>query len=121
MDNQYKHEALAEEPQDSTANGGKDKETRGLSLRRVDRYIRYFIFLVAIGLVYVWNSNVAERQVRLEQKLKHEISDAKARFKTIHARFSNDSRRSVMADKVDTLELKPLREPPFKLEKRVIK
>jgi hypothetical protein len=87
----------------------------------LDRYLKYVVFLVFIGLVYVWNSNIAERQVRYEQKLKHSINEAEAEYKTVHARFSNDSRLKSVEGRVDTLGLEPLREPPYKLIKKVVR
>lgn len=77
----------------------------GLVARNVDRYIRYVVFLVIIGLVYIWNSHVAEQQVRREHKLRAGIEDAKAEFKTMQARLSAGTRQSVVAYNADSLGL----------------
>ena len=81
------------------------------------KYLRYLIFIVCIGLVYVWNSHYAEKQLKREDDLKREISEAKAEFRTIHARLSSGTRKSVISAKVDTLGLKVLDTPPYKLVK----
>lgn len=106
------------EPEVATAAPAKKGLLRFFVL---DRYLKYVVFLVFIGLVYVWNSNIAERQVRREQKLKQAIDEAEAEYKTVHARFSNDSRLKSVEERVDTLGLEPLHEPPYKLEKKVVR
>jgi hypothetical protein len=79
------------------------------------RYIRYVLFVVAIGMVYIWNSHVAEQQVKEEARLRKEISDAKAEYKTMHARLSAGTRRQVIFSKVDSLGLRSTNTNVFKL------
>lgn len=81
------------------------------------RYIRYVVFLVAIGMVYIWNSHIAETQVKEEGRLRKEIADAKAEYKTMHARLSTGTRRQVIFEKVDTLGLKVASTNVYKLSK----
>jgi hypothetical protein len=79
------------------------------------RYIRYVLFVVAIGMVYIWNSHVAEQQVKEEARLRKEIADAKAEYKTMHARLSAGTRRQVIFSKVDSLGLRSTNTNVFKL------
>ena len=93
-------------PDADAPEGQQDKRVGGLPIRHVGRYIGYVIFLVTVGLLYIWNSHVAEGQVREEARLRSEIADAKAEYKTMHARLSAGTRKYVIADAVDTLGLK---------------
>lgn len=79
------------------------------------RYIRYVLFLVGIGMIYIWNSHVAETQVKEEARLRKEIADAKAEYKTMHARLSAGTRRGVIFEKVDSLGLKVTSNNVYKL------
>lgn len=90
----------------------------GLSISRVDRYLRFIVFLVAIGMVYIWNSHWAESQIRREEQLEEAIREAKAEYKTSHARLSHDSKRSEVAQRVDTLGLMVPKEPPYTIVKQ---
>jgi hypothetical protein len=78
---------------------------RGFRSMEAGRYIRYVLFLVGIGMIYIWNSHVAETQVKEEARLRKEIADAKAEYKTMHARLSAGTRRGVIFQKVDSLGL----------------
>ena len=93
-------------------------DRRGFRSIDASRYVRYAIFLVVIGLVYIWNSHVAEGQVRRENKLKKEVADAKAEYKTMHARLSAGTRQSVIQYKVqDTLGLRASSKNIFQLKR----
>lgn len=117
MENEYKARETGEENNSGAADQQETESGRriGLPVRDVGRYIRYVIFLVAIGLFYIWNSHVAEKQVRKESKLKTEIEDAKAEYKTMHARLSAGVRRPVIMQKVDSLGLEASTRNTYKL------
>lgn len=82
------------------------EERKGLRAADASRYVKYALFIVVIGLVYIWNSHIAEGQVRRENKLKKEVADAKAEYKTMHARLSAGTRQSAIQVEVDTLGLR---------------
>jgi Bacteriodetes cell division protein (FtsL-like) len=98
----------APEPAEEQAQAPVAEKPRPWSFRSKDagRYVRYVLFLVAIGMVYIWNSHVTEKQVKEEERLRKEIADAKAEYKTMHARLSAGTRRQVIFEKVDTLGLR---------------
>ena len=77
-----------------------------IEARKVRRYIRYVAFLVVIGLVYIWNSHVAEQQVRREDQLRKAVEVAKAEYKTTDARLSAGTRKPVVEQVADSLGLK---------------
>lgn len=87
----------------------------GIKFHDVGRYVRYIIFFVAIGMVYIWNSHVAEKQVKQESQLRKDISDAKAEYKTMHARLSAGTRRRVIFEKVDSLGLRTTSDNVYKI------
>lgn len=93
---------------------------RKVSFRSKDagRYIRYILFAVFIGMVYIWNSHIAEKQVKEEARLRKEIADAKAEYKTMHARLSSGTRRQVIFEKVDSIGLRATNTNVFKLSRK---
>ena len=91
---------------------------KGLSAGFVDRYLRFIVFLTFVGIVYIWNSHTAEKQVRQLESLKREIRQLKTEFVTLDADLSHGTKHSEIASLVDTLGLEPLRKPPFKLYKK---
>lgn len=84
---------------------GQGKALKGLPIRNVGRYIGYVAFLVFIGLFYIWNSHVVEKQVRRESELRKEIDIAKAQYKAMHGRYSAGTQKSVVVSFADTLGL----------------
>ena len=92
----------------------KSRRTGWRSLE-AGRYIRYVLFVVGIGMVYIWNSHIAENQVKEEARLRKEIADAKAEYKTMHARLSAGTRRGVIFEKVDSLGLRVTSNNVYKL------
>lgn len=109
----------APQPDNGREQATAAEKPRRWSWRSIEagRYIRYVIFLVLFGMVYIWNSHVAETQVKEEARLRKEIADAKAEYKTMHARLSTGTRRQVIFAKVDTLGLKVASTNVYKLSK----
>ncbi len=98
-----------------TTTAKSSKRTKGLSLRKVDDYLRFVIFLAVIGLLYVWNSHYAERQIKMVDALETKVESLKARYLLKQATLSAGTRLSEIRDVVDTLNLRPLQEPVYKL------
>ena len=96
---------------------GKVREALGLTQKKMDDYLRFFIFLVAIGLVYVWNSHLAEKQVIKEDKLKTEIRDLRLHYISLESELSEQKKPSVVADSVKARGLNLLTVAPYQLEK----
>ena len=78
----------------------------GVGGANVRRYIRYTAFLVVVGLFYIWNSHLAEKQVRREDRLKKSVEVAKAEYKTIDAGLSARTRKPVVEAAADSLGLR---------------
>ncbi len=93
----------------------KSGERKGISIHKVDRYLRFTLFLVFIGLVYIWNSHRAESQVRKVQQLDKQVRELKWDYSNLGAELSFSTRRSVLEKRVDSLGLHKLDKPPFLL------
>ena len=92
---------------------------QGLSSRKVDDYLRFSLFLVLIGMVYIWNSYEAERQVKLMEEYQTSVKDLKSRYLLKKATLSADLRFAEIKHQVDTLGLRPLYEPAYKIVRGV--
>ena len=88
---------------------------KGLSVRKVDRYLRFVIFLAIIGMAYIWNSHLAERQVAVREELRKEVKQLKDDYYLKEASLNAGIRYSEMAAMTDTLGLKKLNTPPYRL------
>ncbi len=113
-ENQIKPQDKGETERKNNAEGDK-KLLRGLPIHNVRRYIGYVGFLVFIGLVYIWNSHVVDKQVRREGELRKEIEVAKAQYKAMHGRYSAGTQKSVVVSFADTLGLQVNTHNVFKL------
>lgn len=98
---------------------GKKHISKGLSSKKVDDYLRFSIFLVLIGMAYIWNSYEAERQVALREAYRTDVKELKSRYLLKKATLSAETRLSQIQDKVDTLGLRPLYEPAYRIVRGV--
>lgn len=89
--------------------------SKGLSSKKVDDYLRFSVFLVLIGMAYIWNSFEAEKQVKLREDYRKDVKELKSRYLLQKATLSAETRLSEIKDKVDTLGLRPLYEPAYRL------
>lgn len=117
MENRYKTTAVSPEPAPEAEKKPSPKRKKRFSLDRVDQVIRYVVFLAAIGGVYIWNSHYAERQVKKYEQLQRDIKELKSEYATMDAALSYNTRRSVIANIVDTLGLRILTQAPIKIER----
>ena len=116
MENKIKHNEEAPAEKQKKKKGLKTPGFRfRVSAEIVDKYLRYVIFLTAIGLVYIWNAHTAQKQIRKLDQLTAEIRELKSDYTTLNSELSYGTRQSVIAQKVDTLGLRKLTSPPYKL------
>ena len=90
---------------------------KGLSVKRVDDYLRFIIFLALIGMLYIGNTHYAERQVKEIESLEKEVKDLKSKYLLRKSTLSAGTRFSELKPAADTLGLRPLAQPPYKLIK----
>ncbi len=96
-----------------------EKTLKGISAKLVDSYLRFLLFLTAIGMVYIWNTHYAVKQVRKLERLKVEVKDLKSKYLMRESTLRAGMRMSEVKNYVDTLGLRPLQSPPYRLTKSV--
>jgi len=101
--------------QASSSKGKAAAPAKGLSAKKVDRYLRLVIFLAIIGLAYIANAHYAERQVQKREALKKEVKQLKDRYYMKEADLHAGIRYSELIEMTDSLGLKKLKEPPYRL------
>jgi len=96
-----------------------DTPQKGISARKVDRTLRFLLFLTTIGMFYIWNTHFAVKQVRSMESLQKEVKDLKSKYLMQEASLRAGTRLSEITKAVDTLGLRPLQKPAFKLVKEL--
>lgn len=79
------------------------------------RFLPKALFVVLLGVLYVWNNHYAERTTRTIDKLENEVEDLRADVTTLEADYMIDSKQSEVGQKVKTLGLEESKEPPIKI------
>ncbi|MEL6132870.1 MAG: FtsL-like putative cell division protein [Bacteroidota bacterium] len=93
------------------------KPTKGLSSKRVNDYLRFSLFLVAIGMFYIHNSYEAEKKIKLVEAYQKQTKTLKSDYLLKQAKLSANTRFMMMKADIDTLGLRSLREPAFQIVK----
>jgi len=110
---------MANRPHSQNSRGSKKQAAsapaKGLSAKKVDRYLRLVVFLAIIGLAYIANAHYAERQVQKREALKKEVKRLKDRYYMKEADLDAGVRYSELVKMTDSLGLKKLKKPPFRL------
>ncbi len=81
----------------------------------IEKNLVFALFLTGIGLLYIWNTHRAERIARYSDQLQREIRELKSEYMTLHAQMSLNRRQTDMMRIIDSLKLKPMEQPPFRL------
>lgn len=90
---------------------------KGLSMKKVDRYLRYVLFLTAIGALFIWNAHQAEKKIQRRETLKREVRELRVAYHVKEADLNASVRYAAVAAATDTLGLVRPDKPPFRLEK----
>lgn len=99
-------------------NGQTSEPKKGLRTKKVDAYLRFVVFLAAIGMIYIWNSQYAVRQVREMEELKKEAKKLKSKYLMQRTTLSAGLRLSQLEDRVDSLNLRSPEKPVYKLVRK---
>ncbi len=91
------------------------KAGKGLKIRKVDDYLRFVIFLALIGMAYIFNSHLAERQVKQLEEVRASVKEQKSRYLLKQATLGATVRFSEIEAAADTLGLRRLAQTPFEL------
>ena len=87
----------------------------GLSVGVVDDYLKFMIFLALIGVAYIWNSHQAEKQIKLMEAYQKSVKSLKSNYLLKESTLSAATRLSEISSLVDTIGLKELRDPAFRI------
>ena len=99
----------------STSNREEESSKKGISVKKVDKYLRFLVFLTLVGMFYIWNTHYAVKQVRKMESLQLEVKDLKSKYLMRESSLRAGTRLSEIAQAVDTLGLRPLDRPAYKL------
>ena len=73
------------------------------------------LFIVLLGVFYVWNNHYAERATRTIDKLEEEVEDLRADVTTLEADYMYRSKQSEVGREVKSLGLEESKKPPHKI------
>ncbi|MCH8317568.1 MAG: hypothetical protein IIA88_03590 [Bacteroidetes bacterium] len=79
------------------------------------KYIPYLIYIITIGIFYIWNTHFSEKTIRELDKITSEVEDLRANYTTLKADYMFKSKQSEVAKRVARLGLYESSEPPFKI------
>jgi len=80
------------------------------------RALPFVLFLALLGMIYIANMHMAERNIRQISKITKEVKELSWDFKTTKAELAYKSTLTQVAKRVDTMGLKESLTPPQKLE-----
>lgn len=132
MNNQFKkrieeqeEELLEQEEQEVPSEPAKEGSTMAffrklftegvVSKESATDMLPFLIFLCVLGMVYIANSHMAQKNIRNIDKLNKEVKELSWEFKSLKADLMFKSKLTEVAKKVDTLGIKELIEPPKKI------
>ena len=75
----------------------------------------FVLFLALLGMIYIANRNIAEKNIRDIDKITKEVKELSSDYKTTKAELAYKSTISEVAKRADTLGLKESLQPPHKL------
>ncbi len=75
----------------------------------------FIIFLAFLGMIYIANRHMAEKNIRSIDKLNKEVKELSWDYKTLKADLMRMSTQTEVAKQVDTLGLKEPIAPPTKI------
>lgn len=75
----------------------------------------YLVFLCVLGMIYIANSHMALKNIRDIDRLNREVKELSWEYKSLKSDLMFKSKMTEVENKVDTLGLKVLTEPPKKI------
>ncbi len=79
------------------------------------QWLQVIFFLAFLGLLYISNSYVAEKKIREITKTNRNIKELKFDYVQMRAKLVEQSRPSVLAERLEDYGIKPIVEPPNKI------
>lgn len=79
------------------------------------KQIPFALFIVLLLLVHIWNAHNVEKIIRRTDSLNREIKELRSEYISILSELMSESKQSTVAAKLDTLGIKELTTPPYKI------
>lgn len=79
------------------------------------KQIPFGMFIVFLLLIHIWNAHNVEKMIRKTDKLNREIKELRSEYISVLSQLMSESKQSAVAAKLDTLGIKELTSPPFKI------
>lgn len=76
----------------------------------------YFLFLVLIGIFYIWNNHRSVHMDREIRDLNTHLLEKQYYYNATRDSLTRQSRQSHIADLVDTLQMQELSHPPYTIQ-----
>jgi hypothetical protein len=86
-----------------------------ISREAMVRQVPFALFIVLLLLLNIWNAHNAEKVIRKTDKLNKELKELRSEYISILSTLMGESRQSAIAQKLDTLGIRELTAPPFKI------
>ena len=84
------------------------------------RALPFVLFLALLGMIYIANMHMAERNIREINKINKEVKELSWDFKTTKAELAFKSTLTQVVKRADTLGLKESITPPQKIEDKEV-
>ncbi len=78
--------------------------------------VRFFLFLAALAIVYIYNGHHAEKAIKDINKTSKEMKDLQYEFKMIRKDWMFMTKQSEVVKAVEPFGIKEINEPPMTLE-----
>ena len=89
--------------------------TKLLSWNTILSNMLFLLFLTFLGMIYIGNTHIAERNIRLSNKMEKELTELRWEYMTLKSELMYDSKQSEVAKMVAKQGMKELTEPPKKI------
>jgi hypothetical protein len=86
-----------------------------LGHRWIMKNIRFFLFLAALAVIYIYNGHYADKVVRDINRTNKELKELQYEYKTLKSEVMFRSKQSELAKAVEPFGLKELTLPPYVL------
>ena len=89
--------------------------TRMFNADSATRALPFVLFLALLGMIYIGNRNLAEKNIRDIDKISKEVKELSWDYKTTKAELAYKSTLTEVAKRADTLGIKISVQPPQKI------
>lgn len=118
-----------EKIESTTPSSGKSGKGAGSVFRRLDNlgslglnalfsHYGLLVLVLVLGVLHIYNSHMAEYYVRETAKREQEVQQLRWYYMTTFAQYTRQTKQSEVEKKISSRGLKPLVQPPYKLESK---